>query len=232
MRIELWSDLICPWCGLGEHRLGRALAAFAHRDAVELVHRSFELDEGAPVDRTEPVREMLARKTGRTGAQLAAMTRQVEELARADGLAPYIVGDNQVGNTARAHQLAAWATDQGKGAEAWAALYRRYFGQARSIFAIDDLVEVARELGLDAEAARDVLAHDRLLERVRADGRAARELGARGVPFLVIEGRWAVAGAQATEAFAAALAQAWDETHPDARGDGVGVCTPDGCDPA
>ncbi len=234
MRVEIWSDLICPWCGLGQHRLNTALERFEHASDVEVLHRSFQLDARAPLDATESVRHMLQVKKGLSSAQVDAATRHVEELARAEGLSPYIVGDNRVGNTSFAHELAAWATEQGRGAAAWARLYRAYFGEARSIFDVSALVELAPDLELDPAAARDALTSRRYADQVQADHREAVELGATGVPFIVIDRRYAIAGAQPTEVMLQSLAAAWRDRAPTASAapteEAGAVCRPDGCD--
>ena len=98
MRVEVWSDIICPWCGLGLHRLRAALAQFAYAADVEVVHRSYQLDERAPLGQIESVRAML-RKKGLADAQIEAATARVAQLAKAEGLQPYIVLENRVGNT-------------------------------------------------------------------------------------------------------------------------------------
>src|SRR3954469_17330619 len=139
MRIEVWSDIICPWCGLGLHRLRAALARFEHAADVQVVHRSFQLDERAPAGQTEPVRAML-RKKGLADPQIDAVTARVAQLAEAEGLTPYRVLENRVGNTSLAHELAAWATEQGRGPETWDLLFKTYFGEAQSVFEIEPLV--------------------------------------------------------------------------------------------
>lgn len=228
MKVEIWSDLICPWCGLGQHRLDRALAAFEHAEHVEVVHRSFQLDPGAPQE-PEPVARMLAKK-GMPPAQVSAMTRRVEALAAADGLSPYIVGDNIVGNTRLAHELLAMASERGLEAAAWERLYRAYFGEQRSIFDVESLVTLAGEIGLDPEEARAALTDGRYRARVEADGAEARALGCNGVPFVVLDRRYAVSGAQAVDVFLNALRQAWgDRPVPIVQGDGGVACGPDGC---
>src|SRR4051812_25656372 len=128
MRVEIWSNLICPWCGLGDHRLTQALEKFGHPDEVELIHRSFQLDENAPVGVTQSTRDMLVKK-GFPSAQVEGMTKHIEQMAKADGLSPYVVLDNRTGNTSLAHEFAAWATEQGKGKEVWPLLYKVYFGE-------------------------------------------------------------------------------------------------------
>lgn len=230
MRIEIWTDIICPWCGLGGHRLDQALASFAHADAVTLVHRSFQLDERAPEGTTQSVRQMLRDRKGVPDVQIDRMTRHIEGLAAAEGLAPYQVLENQVGNTSLAHELAAWATEQGQGDAAWAALYRAYFGEARSIFTVDALVDLAVEVGLDPDAARAVLTDRRYRDAVRADGHEARALGATGVPFIVVDRRYAVAGAQPVELLLEMLDAAWRDRPVEAP-EADGACGPEGCAP-
>ncbi|MGH8310637.1 MAG: DsbA family oxidoreductase, partial [Steroidobacteraceae bacterium] len=209
MRIEIWTDIICPWCGLGRHRLDAALARFEHADKVELVHRSFQLDERAPIGVTESVRTLLERKTGMSDAQIESSVNRVERMAEAEGLRPYIVLENRAGNTSLAHELATWATELGHGKDTWAMLYNAYFGEARSIFDVDVLVALAAELGLDPLEAREVLTSRRYAERIIADAREARALGARGVPFIVIDRHVAIAGAQSADVILGALESAW-----------------------
>lgn len=210
MRVEVWSDIICPWCGLGLHRLRAALARFDHAADVEIVHRSFQLDERAPAGQTETVRAML-RKKGLGDAQIDGVTARVAQLAAAEGLQPYVVLENRVGNTSLAHELAAWAADQGRGSEMWDLLFKSYFGEARSVFEVEALVALAAQLGLDAEAAREALTSRRYADRVKADAREAQRLGANGVPFFVIDRQFAVSGAQPADTLLQALNQAWGE---------------------
>lgn len=229
MQVEIWTDIICPWCGIGHHRLERALAQFAHAGEVTLVQRSFQLDENAPTDRTESARSMLRAKKGMSDEQMDAIGGHIQKLAEADGLRPYVVLDNQVGNTSLAHELAAWATSEGRGREIWDALYRAYFGEARSIFDAASLVAIAGEVGLDADAAREALSSRRYAAQVRADGEAARALGVRGVPFVLVDRRYAVSGAQPTETLTTALERAWaDRAAAGAVQDGA-ACAAEGC---
>lgn len=200
--VEIWSDVICPWCGLGQHRLERAIVDLG--DPVEVRHRSFELDPSFP-DRTRPVREVIAQKYRVAGAQLDAMFARVERLAAEDGLSPYVVGDNVIGNTRLAHELLAMAAAHGKEREGWRRLYRAYFAEKRSIFDVESLVALAIELGLDAEEARAALSERRYRARVDEDLDEARALGVTGVPFVVIDRKYAISGAQPIETFKRAL---------------------------
>ncbi len=214
MLVEIWSDLICPWCGLGNHRLEKALVRLGHEEAVELVHHSFQLDERAPEGETKTVREMLRGKFRASEAQLEAMTRHVEELARADGLSPYYVLENRVGNTSLAHEFALWATEQGAGNAAWKLLYKKYFGEASSIFDRDSLAALAPELALSSESAREALSSRSYASKVRADGREAQALGVHGVPFILIDRRYKIEGAQSVDLMVRALESAWSSRRP------------------
>lgn len=208
MRVDLWTDIICPWCGLGSDQLEKAIARFG-KD-VELVHRSYQLDEAAPVGVSEPIAQVLQRK-GFPPRAVKQMSDRVEQLAAAQGISPYIVGDNRSGNTSMAHELAAWATELGRGDAMWKALNKAYFGQARSIFDVESLVKLAQEQGLDAAKAREVLTSRKYAEQVLEDGRAAQRLGVSGVPFVLIDNKYGVSGAEPVESFLEALETAWNE---------------------
>jgi predicted DsbA family dithiol-disulfide isomerase len=231
MRVEIWTDIICPWCGIGHHRLKAALARFGHAEDVELVHRSFQLDERAPLGETMTARQMLRTRKGLSDAQIDAVADRVEALAAADGLRPYIVRENLVGNTSLAHELAAWATELGHEGEVWDALYRAYFGEARSIFEVSALAGLAGELGLDPAQAREALIARTYAPKVLADGREARALGASGVPFVVVDRRYAVPGAQSVDELARVLEKAWqDRPAPlEPAASEAELCGPDGC---
>jgi predicted DsbA family dithiol-disulfide isomerase len=197
-----------------------------------VVHRSFELHPGAPPNTTKTAREMLRKKYGLTDAQIEAQHGRIEAEANAEGLVPYVLTDNAVGNTALVHELLAYASDQGLEREAWDLVYRAYWGDVRSIFTIEALVELATEIGLDADETRAVLTDRRYRERVVDDIDAAQQLGATGVPFIVIDRRYGIAGAQPTDVMLATIERAWQESRPALVNVGDGdVCGPDGCAP-
>lgn len=210
MRVDVWSDLTCPWCGLGQHRLAAALASFEHADEVEVVHRSFELNPGAEPGVTVPVVQMLRERYGADQDRAVAMCRQAESAAAADGISPYIVANNKTGSTTWAHQLLAYAAEQGLSDQAWGHLYSAYFGQGRSIFDIDSLVTLAGEIGLDAAAAREAIQSGRYADAVREDQAEAMRLGINGVPFFLIDGSRGVSGAPPVSIMLQALMDAWD----------------------
>lgn len=198
MRIDVWSDVICPWCGLGKHRLEAALARLPDEDRAEVVYHSFQLDPNAPLQ-ARSVRDLLKSKYGLDDAGFARATARIEGLAEAEGLQPYHVGENISGNTFLAHQLLAMAAVKGLAERAWDRLYKAHFGERRSIFEVDSLVELGAEIGLDPAEARDALETGRYAARVQAEGVEAGRIGATGVPFYVIDGKYAVSGAQPPE---------------------------------
>ncbi|MFJ5292582.1 DsbA family protein [Streptomyces sp. NPDC088348] len=140
---------------------------FAHSDQVEVVHRSFPLGGSFPADRTVSVREALLSQYGIGGAQAEATTRQIEALAASEGLSPYRVLDNAVGNTGPAHEFLAHASAQGENREAWETVFRTYFGRAEPVFALNDLLKLSDELGLDRDQTRQVLTERRYRTQVR-----------------------------------------------------------------
>ncbi|GAA1580020.1 DsbA family oxidoreductase [Actinomadura kijaniata] len=213
MRVEIWSDVICPWCYIGKRRFEKALAAFPQRDRVEVVHRSFQLDPDAPRDETRLTVDMLSAKYGMTPERAAAMEREMERRAAEDGLEYHLDG-GRVGNTADAHRLLRLARENGVQDAVVEAFYRAHFTDRRSLFDRDELVAVAVEAGLDGDAARAALESGAYAAEIAAEQREARELGATGVPFFVVDRRYGVAGAQPAEAFAEVLRRAWADARP------------------
>lgn len=206
MRIDVWSDLICPWCGLGKHRLEAALARLPAGEHAEVVYHSFQLDPNAP-EKARSVRELLKAKYGLDEAGFEASTGRIEAMAEAEGLTPYHVGENLSGNTALAHQLLAMATEEGLAEKAWDRLYKAHFAERRSIFEIDSLVELGSEIGLEAGQVREALESGRYATRVQLAGMEARRIGATGVPFFVIDGKYAVSGAQPADVLVSVFEQ-------------------------
>lgn len=236
MRVEIWSDIACPWCYVGKARFEKALEAFPHRDGVEVVHRSFELDPGRAKGDVQPVIKMLTKKYGMSEAQAQAGEENLGAQAAAEGL-DYRTRDRDHGNTFDMHRLLHLAKAHGKQNELIQAFYRANFAEERSVFTEGDerLVELAVGAGLDEADVRKVLADpSAYADDVRADEREAAELGANGVPFFVLDRKYGVSGAQPAEVFAQALTQAWGERSPlqllDQGDQGhADACGPDGC---
>ncbi|GAA1368493.1 DsbA family oxidoreductase [Streptomyces beijiangensis] len=232
MRVEIWSDIACPWCYVGKARFEKALTAFPHRDQVEVVHRSFELDPNRAKGDSGLVIPMLAKKYGMSEAQAQEAEKNLGTNAAAEGLA-YLTEGRDHGSTFDMHRLLHFAKEQGRQDQLIGILYRANFADERSVFDDDDrLVELAVEAGLDADAARAVLADpSAYADDVRTDEREAAELGANGVPFFVLDRALGVSGAQPAEVFTQALHQAWDAKPRLATISGADgeVCGPDGC---
>ncbi|MGV9244193.1 DsbA family oxidoreductase [Streptomyces sp. NPDC003710] len=233
MRVEIWSDIACPWCYVGKARFEKALEAFPHRDEVEVVHRSFELDPDRAKGDVQPVLGLLAKKYGMTEAQAQAGENNLGAQAAAEGL-DYRTTGRDHGNTFDMHRLLHFAKERGRQDELIQILYRANFAEERSLFSEGDdrLVELAVEAGLDADDARKVLADPTAYaDAVRADEREAAELGARGVPFFVLDRTYGVSGAQPAEVFTQALTQAWGDRSPLRliEDGGAEACGPDGC---
>lgn len=216
MRVDIWSDVVCPWCYVGKARFEKALDSFAQRDEVEVVYRSFELDPARSGDQRETVLDMLSRKYGMSPEQPRQAEDRVAGLARAEGLG--YSSQRPLGNTFGLHQVLHLGKEKGVQHELLAALYQAYFAEARQVFDTTVITEVAGSAGLDPGTVRQVLDDGgRYADDVRADEDEARRLGISGVPFFVFDMALGVSGAQATETFAQALEQAREAGMPGGR---------------
>jgi predicted DsbA family dithiol-disulfide isomerase len=224
VQIEVWSDVVCPWCYIGKRRLETALERFPHRDQVEVIWRSFQLDPTIPEGETHPTLPALAAKYGASVDQMAANMMRVEELAAAEGL-EYHLTEGISGNTALAHELLHLAAEHGLQGAVKERLLHAHFEEGRSVFDVDSLVALGAEVGLDEAEARAALADRRYHAAVRQDAATAQALGATGVPFFVVDRRYGAAGAQPAELLLEVLERAWADQHPL-----VTVPAADGCD--
>jgi predicted DsbA family dithiol-disulfide isomerase len=212
MRIDVWSDLVCPWCYIGKRRLERALAELPHVHQVEIVHRSFQLNPSAPMGTTSPRRDYLRAKYGWSPTQAARIDADMEQRAAADGLEYHLTAEGLTGNTFDSHRLVHLARDRGRQNETLERLFRAYFTEQRSLFDKASLEALAVDAGLDADEACRVLAGHDYADAVSADAREAHALGVSGVPFFVFDRRVGLSGAQPVETFVAALEQAEERT--------------------
>jgi predicted DsbA family dithiol-disulfide isomerase len=211
MQVEIWSDVVCPWCYLGKRRFEQALGDFDHAGDVDVVYRSFELDPSASHGESTPTVDMLASKYGMTPQQAEQAQRQMEQRAAQDGLAFNMTGLRS-GNTRDAHRLLQLARAQGRQAELVERLHRAYFTEQDSVFDHEALARLAVEAGLQPDAVAAVLDSDQYTDEVVADEQMAHALGATGVPFFVIDRRYGISGAQPAEVIGQALAQAWADS--------------------
>jgi predicted DsbA family dithiol-disulfide isomerase len=213
MQVEVWSDVVCPWCYIGKRKLETALSRFPHADQVEVVWRSFQLDPSVPEGHTEPTLPALAAKYGRSVEEMATMQQRVADMAAAEGL-EYHLAEGVSGNTLLAHQLIHLAAEHGLRSEMKERLLAAYFLEQRSVFDVDALVPLAAEVGLAEAEVRAALADRRFLPAVREDIDTARALGATGVPFFVVDRTYGAAGAQPAEVLLQLLERAWADSHP------------------
>jgi predicted DsbA family dithiol-disulfide isomerase len=206
MRVDIWSDIVCPWCYVGKRRFETAVAAF-DAGAVEVVHHSFQLNPAAPREKQTSRREMLMQKYGLTEARVDELDAQMTQTAAEEGL-EYRLQGTVTGNTLDAHQLVHLAKEQDRQDAMLERLYRAYFSEARSVFDPESLIELAHDVGLDRDTARTALLEGRYVAAVRNDIELAQRIGISGVPFFVIDGRYGVSGAQPPAAFLEAFATA------------------------
>jgi predicted DsbA family dithiol-disulfide isomerase len=213
VQVEIWSDVVCPWCAIGKRRFEAALARFEHRADVEVRYRSFELDPTTPREYAGNATQRLADKYGVSLDQARAMEQRVVDAAAADGL-DFRFDLARPGNTVDAHRLLHLAADRGRQAELKERLLLAYFTEGRPVGDRDTLAGLAAEAGLDPAEARGVLDSDAYLADVRDDQVTARALGITGVPFFVLDRAYGVSGAQPVEVLLDALRQAWSAAHP------------------
>jgi predicted DsbA family dithiol-disulfide isomerase len=210
MNIEIWSDVVCPWCYIGKRRFERAVASFGHPDEVEVTYRSFELDPSAPAERTGTHAEHIARKYGMTTAQAEQAGQQMTERAAADGL-DFRFDLMHGGSTFDAHRLLHLAKDHGLQPEMKERLMHATFTEGLPIADKPTLVKLATEAGLPAAEAQAVVDGDAYTDAVRADEQQAASYGITGVPFFVADGKYAVSGAQSPEVLLQLLQRAHDD---------------------
>jgi len=217
LRLDVWSDIACPWCYVGKRRLEKALADFPH--PVTVVYHAFELDPAAPQERdpTVPHVERLARKYGMSVAQAKMANDRLTEVARGEGLA-FDFERIRSGNTFDSHRLVRLALERGLQAEMKERLMRAYLEEGQLMSDHATLTRLAKEVGLDEAEVTDVLSGDRYAIEVRRDEAEAAELGIGGVPCYVFDRSFGFAGAQSPQVMLSALNQAWSERDPDEGG--------------
>jgi len=229
VKIDIWSDIVCPFCYIGKRHLEAALEAFPHRDAVQVVWHSFELDPGAAAVAEQPTTAMLAGKYGMSIEQARESQQQMTAKAAEVGL-EFHLEEARSGNTFDAHRLVHLAAGQGLADAAHERLMLAYFTERESIGDHATLARLAADIGLDADRVSEVLAGQEFADAVRRDEQQAAAYGARGVPFFVLADAVGVSGAQPVEVFTQALEQAWAAAHPlpMVQGGGAGDASCDG----
>ena len=213
MKIELWSDFACPFCYIGKKRFEKALSEFPHKDQVEVIYKSYQLNPNAPKVMKGNAAESFAKGHRMSVEQAKQRFTMFKEQAKTVGL-QYDYDKIQMTNSFDAHRLAKWANQFGKTEELTERLMKAYFTDGLNIADLDTLVSIAKELGLNPEQARKVLKSKEYGKDVLNDIKEGRQIGVQGVPFFVLNRKYGISGAQPIEYFAQALNQLWEESKP------------------
>jgi predicted DsbA family dithiol-disulfide isomerase len=198
MIIDVWSDIVCPWCFIGRRRLQKAIAQHGAGHDITVRHRAFQLQPD--ITYVVPTSEHLAAKYRIDKAKVAAMQANVCSIADGEGLC-YKLEGTLSGNTADAHRLILWAETIGRDDDLLEALYSAYFEKSKPVFSHQDLLAITDELGINHEDASTLLESDEYIKRVKEDQALAASLGANGVPFYVVDMKFGISGAQPQEIF-------------------------------
>lgn len=237
LTIDVWSDVICPWCYLGLTYLDQALEQFEHADRIDVVLHSYELDPTAPVRDDVPLTTRLARKYGTDEAQIEASQQRITQLGAEAGI-EYRFERTARGNTFDAHRLLHLSVEHDLQRELKTALFRAYFTDGHVVGEHDTLRRVATDVGLPADAVDKVLDSDLHTDEVRTDIERARQMGITGVPYFLFDGDLGLGGAQPADRMLQALQRVWAERRPDPEPAGLlddlaadgDACGPEGCE--
>ncbi len=218
MRVEIWADVVCPWCYIGKRRFEEALELFRYRDDVEVVWRSYQLDAKAPSGGNQTTADYLAERFNISHDQALATIAKVTAVAATVGL-EFHLDEAKRANTFDAHRLLHLATKEGRQGELHEALLRAHFMERKAIGDHDTLVQIAESVDIDPELARSALENNLYADEVHIEQQTAAELGVRGVPFFVVDRKYAISGAQSSDVFLDVLQQAWEESDDSSQSD-------------
>lgn len=210
MKIEVWSDVMCPFCYIGKRRLDKVLENFPDSDKVEVEWKSFQLNPSLQTDPSRSASDYLMENKGWSAEQASAANRQVTEMAATEGLA-YQMDRTVLANSFDAHRLLQFAKTLELGSQMEERLFRAYFTEAVNIASLDELLRLAVETGLPEADSRRVLYSNAFAEDVEKDIYESKQIGVRGVPYFVFNDQYAITGAQAGEVFAGALERSFAE---------------------
>lgn len=229
MKVEIWSDVMCPFCYIGKRKFEAALAKFEHKDQVEVIWKSFQLQPDLKTDPSKNTLEHLAQSKGWTMEYTKQVTANVVAMAKEVGLA-YDFDKAVVANSFDAHRLSHYAKSKGKGDAMEEQLFKAYFIDGKNTADHQTLTSLATAIGLDSTEVMNVLTTDAFAKDVRQDIYESQQVGVTGVPFFAVNNKYAISGAQSSETFLGALQKAWSEIPETEKVKGA-VCTPDGkCD--
>jgi predicted DsbA family dithiol-disulfide isomerase len=232
MKVEIWSDVMCPFCYIGKRRFEEALQNFDHRENVEVEWKSFQLNPGMVTYPNTNIDQYLAKIKGWSLAQAQQMNAQVSGMAAEVGLT-YNFERAVVANSFTAHRYSHLAKQHGLGAKAEEQLFKAYFTEGKNIDDVDTLIALGQELGLDSATVRETLETAAFADEVKQDIAEAEYLGIRGVPFFVLNNKYGISGAQAVPVFEQTLNKAyaeWSKENPTELAEVIegDSCGPDG----
>ncbi|MCH6233150.1 DsbA family oxidoreductase [Cognataquiflexum rubidum] len=210
MKIEIWSDIMCPFCYIGKRRLESALADFEYADQIQIEWKSFLLNPDMVTDPSKSTLDYLSETKGWSKAQTLQVTQQVVEMAKGEGLT-YHMDKTVVANAMNAHRLLQLAKTMGKGGEMKEWLLKAYFTEGANIDDKATLIRLANEVGLNEQRVGQCLDSDEFAEKVEQDIYESRQIGVRGVPFFVLDRKYGISGAQPKEAFDQTINKAWED---------------------
>ncbi|HEY6503152.1 MAG TPA: DsbA family oxidoreductase [Chitinophagaceae bacterium] len=236
MKVEIWSDVMCPFCYIGKRRFENALTQFPQKQEIEVIWKSFQLNPDMKTEPGKSINQYLSETKGWSLEQARQANEYVTNMAKEVGLS-YDMNKAVVANSFDAHRLIQFAKANDKGDAMEEQLFKAYFTEGKNTADHNTLIQLAAEIGLDKDAAEKVLKSNEYEDAVEQDIYESQQIGVRGVPFFVLNDRYAVSGAQATETFLGALNKAWGEWEKerpvlkDISSNDAAVCTPDGiCD--
>lgn len=228
MKVEIWSDIVCPFCYIGKRKFENALKGFTQKENVEVVWRSFQLDPDLKPIPGQSVHEYLAKRKGVTTAEGKRMNDSMSQMAKEVGL-NYNFDEAVINNTLDAHRLSHLALQQGLQNEVEEKLFASYYTEGKDIGDVETLVQIGESAGLKGIEIRNMLHSDDFVQAVQLDQYESQQVGVRGVPFFVFNDKYAVSGAQPSEVFTQVLNKVWEEENPaPVQQQAVGVCSADG----
>jgi predicted DsbA family dithiol-disulfide isomerase len=228
MKIEIWSDVMCPFCYIGKRKFEKALSQFENKNEIEIEWKSFQLDPTMESQPNKTINEYLAERKGMSVERAKQMNYQVSQMAAAEGL-EYHLAKAVVANSFDAHQFVQFAKTKGKGDEAEEALFKAYFTDSKNISSHDLLVELTTEIGLDKEELKRALQQNEFADKVKQDIYEASQIGVTGVPFFVFNNKYAISGAQPSETFLQALHHSFNEFTSDLNQQSIGSSNDNSC---
>ena len=209
MEVEIWSDIMCPFCYIGKRRFENALKNFEYNDEIEITWRSFQLNPDIETDPDANINEYLAKAKGWSFEQAQQMNQRVTNMAADEGL-EYNMDQAIVANSFDAHRVVQFSKDRGKANEMEEALFKAYFTDGKNIADHQTLIALAEGIGIDPTEVKSILGSEKYANTVKHDIQLAQNINITGVPFFLFDRKFAVSGARETEVFLKALKQSWN----------------------